>query len=344
MAQSPYAYFRGAAGAGERDPARRPIPLGRGADRIGLVGDPHPENLGAFRDRDGRWTLEWNDFDRARTGRFEDDVRRLGVGFFVAADLAGLGRSKRGRVVRKMARGYADEIAAQAAGRPGIDVRPRSGFGRIADDLFAEAARAASDPLEVDRGASVAADPRRLFERAIASAAPGSSVVGVRFVRAGIASWANLRWRVRLEGASPDPSDDVVVEVKEIRGRDPDRVVAAERAIHRRELDPFLAAARVDGIAFAVRSWPPWRASADVDRVAAQMRNGTWKYRDLRTFAWVAGRLLARAHAPSDAAPARAILRAMRDPDAFVDAIVGACDEDGERTLRDFQLFRALHR
>lgn len=341
MAESPWNYFRGSAAIFERDLAREP----RGAVAVTLVGDPHPENLGAFLDDAGRWTLEWNDFDRTCTGPFEDDVRRLGVGFFVAADAAGLGQAKRSRVVRKMVRGYVAEIVAEAAGRPAIEVRPGGGHGRIADDLFAEGERSRADPLEVDREATVSEAERRIVLRAIESAAPGSVLVGVRRVRAGISSRANLRWRVRIEGASPDPSDDAVLEVKELRGRDPALVVATERAVHRRVLDPRLAPVRVDGAAFVVRSWPPWRSGADVDRIAERMQSGLWKYRDLRTFAWAAGRLLARAHAsgPSGPASLRAIARAIGDGAAFVDGIVAACDEDGARTLADYRLFRDLH-
>jgi hypothetical protein len=351
MSRDAFAYFRGSAAVFERDLAGRDELLA-GGGTVALVGDPHPENVGAFLWGD-EWSLEWNDFDRARYGRASDDVLRLGVGFWVASEIAGLGRSRRERVVRKVARGWADEIAALAAGRPPVEIRPGKGFGRIAMDLIAEAKRTVRSSPSVARGATIAdADAARV--RALLAAWARSrgeeppEAVGMERTKSGVASRALERWRVRVEGPSPDASDDFVLEVKETRNSHPDRVVEAEREVQRRVFDPWLGLAQDGRRAFLIRSIPPWRETADVERIAARVRTRVWRYRDLRTFAHETGRLLARAHAlshaPAAPAPVGALARAVGDGRSFVAAVAGRCDEEGARTLADFRTFRELVR
>ncbi|HEX4032756.1 MAG TPA: DUF2252 domain-containing protein [Terracidiphilus sp.] len=85
MAESPFAYFRGAAPVMAADLAVVPS--------TGVVsqlcGDAHVRNLGAYAAPDGRLVFDINDFDETIRGPFEWDLKRMAASLVLAGRAAG---------------------------------------------------------------------------------------------------------------------------------------------------------------------------------------------------------------------------------------------------------------
>jgi uncharacterized protein (DUF2252 family) len=85
MAESPFAYFRGAVPVMAADLAMTP--------NTGIVsqlcGDAHVRNLGAFAAPDGRLVFDINDFDETIRGPFEWDLKRMAASLVLAGRAAG---------------------------------------------------------------------------------------------------------------------------------------------------------------------------------------------------------------------------------------------------------------
>jgi uncharacterized protein (DUF2252 family) len=85
MAESPFAYFRGAAAVMAADLAVLPA-TGLVAQ---LCGDAHVRNLGAYAAPDGRLVFDINDFDESIRGPFEWDLKRLVASLVVSGRESG---------------------------------------------------------------------------------------------------------------------------------------------------------------------------------------------------------------------------------------------------------------
>jgi uncharacterized protein (DUF2252 family) len=85
MAESPFAFFRGAAPVMAADLAQLPS--------TGIVsqlcGDAHVRNLGAYAAPDGRLVFDINDFDETIRGPFEWDLKRMAASLVLAGRAAG---------------------------------------------------------------------------------------------------------------------------------------------------------------------------------------------------------------------------------------------------------------
>jgi uncharacterized protein (DUF2252 family) len=85
MAESPFAYFRGAVPVMAADLAVAP--------NTGIVsqlcGDAHVRNLGAYAAPDGRLVFDINDFDETIRGPFEWDLKRMAASLALAGRAAG---------------------------------------------------------------------------------------------------------------------------------------------------------------------------------------------------------------------------------------------------------------
>ncbi len=85
MAQSPFAYFRGAVPVIAADLSVLPS--------TGIVsqlcGDAHVRNLGAYAAPDGRLVFDINDFDETIRGPFEWDLKRMAASLVLAGRGAG---------------------------------------------------------------------------------------------------------------------------------------------------------------------------------------------------------------------------------------------------------------
>ena len=65
---------------------------------IPLLGDPHLENFGVFKDKEGRMIVDFNDFDTASYGPYYEDLRRFLLSFYVTLKSLGI---------------YSDELMSQ---------------------------------------------------------------------------------------------------------------------------------------------------------------------------------------------------------------------------------------
>ena len=359
MSRDPFAYFRGSLRvfAAEVEPTAF-------AARVAVVGDPHPENLGSFRSGAGEAVVDFNDFDAAGHGPFVHDVRRLAAGFAVAAEQAGLRRKRQRRVARRVAEGYAHEIGPLPAARPPLAIRRGAGCGRIVDALLGAAARAAAagradgDPVAI--GAALPAEDAALLAALLAAYPPslGTPVPAaalaprgaIRLVR-GVASYPNLRFRVRVEGPTSAPEDDWILELKELRRRAAPRAVAIQRRFQEGpDDDPLLGFAVAGGREFRVRQVTPWQRRVDVDEIARKIAARAWRDDDIAQLAWVAGRLLARGHALAPGPDGRPGLPALSAAlagaaaDRFVAETAQASDRATRRTLADYRRFLRLLR
>ncbi len=160
MASSPYYFFRGTSAQFYRDLTDAGVPYARTAfasapaSAVLLVGDPHPENIGTFLGADGRMDVEFNDFEGARYGPFHFDVRRLAVGWGVAAETIGPtlleqtvdGLDARTALIKAVAQGYVDEIDELADGQAPLRIDPDHAGPIVAD--LAKRARKDGDKRE----------------------------------------------------------------------------------------------------------------------------------------------------------------------------------------------------
>ena len=113
MAASPFAYFRGAAGAMAWDLAHTPT-----TDiRVQACGDAHLLNFGMYAAPDRRLVFDVNDFDETLPAPFEWDVKRLAASFAIAARDNGFPDRDARTAARLAVRSYRTEMANYAAMR-----------------------------------------------------------------------------------------------------------------------------------------------------------------------------------------------------------------------------------
>lgn len=321
MATTPFQFLRGDIGIWARDAAHPGFDVDHrdAVDDVTvlLVGDPHPENLGTFRRSDGGLVVDWNDFDAARFGPFDIDVRRLAIGFAVVDGV------DEDAVARAVARGYVAgsrdeapfviEESSDLGPILGKLVRAARDDGEDATPTVALAAHERDDPAVqgvVDDEVTVRLDDddrTRLLDalsvwRASVDAAHDVAVVDVVRVRGkGVGSRPWLRYRALL-------NDGRVVELKE--ARDPfvleglvlatsrpftdnaARVVFARKALSSvDDVDPLLGAAPLPPLGLRVQTESAWQRTLRTRDFAEFSPD------DVDAVAFAAGRLLFHAHA-----------------------------------------------
>src|SRR4051812_26750600 len=102
MADSPFAFYRGAASVLASDLARSPS----SGIRVQLCGDAHLSNFGGFASPDRELVFDLNDFDETLPGPWEWDVKRLAASIEVAARARDFERKERRRIVRGAVEAY----------------------------------------------------------------------------------------------------------------------------------------------------------------------------------------------------------------------------------------------
>jgi uncharacterized protein (DUF2252 family) len=148
MAESPFAFFRGAAAIMAADLAVTP----RSGLTAQLCGDAHLSNFGGFAAPDRELVFDLNDFDETLPGPWEWDIKRLGASIAVAARDAGLGGRERRTAVA--AAGHAYRTAMRDfAGMRNLDVwyarlEADEILARARDGLGAKAARKLERDME----------------------------------------------------------------------------------------------------------------------------------------------------------------------------------------------------
>ncbi len=163
-----FAYFRGTLGQYVRDVVEAggagyvhsDFASAETAD-IALVGDPHPENIGSFRDADGQLVADFNDFDAATYGPFHYDVRRLALGFHLAGVELGVAAPE--RAAEAAAAAYVAEIAALESGEPGYVLTAGTSHGKIVDHMFKKADEDGRAREELGDYTRIVDDRREMF-------------------------------------------------------------------------------------------------------------------------------------------------------------------------------------
>src|SRR5215475_4997391 len=107
MAQSPFAFFRGAAAIMAHDLATTPIT----GITVQACGDCHLSNFGFFASPERELIFDLNDFDETLPGPWEWDVERLVASLAFAAQANGLSDAKAGDVAVAGAREYRKSTA-----------------------------------------------------------------------------------------------------------------------------------------------------------------------------------------------------------------------------------------
>src|SRR5258707_8152187 len=93
MLQSPFAFYRGAAGVMASDLARTPVT----GLKVQACGDCHLMNFGGFATPERKIIFDINDFDETAPAPWEWDVKRLVASIVLAARSIG-GRPQRARL------------------------------------------------------------------------------------------------------------------------------------------------------------------------------------------------------------------------------------------------------
>lgn len=111
MAESPFAFFRGAAIVMAADLARQT----HSGLMVQLCGDAHLLNFGFFGSPERNLLFDINDFDETHPGPFDWDVIRLATSLVLAARSLGLSEKQQNKVCRRGIRAYGEAMAEFAA-------------------------------------------------------------------------------------------------------------------------------------------------------------------------------------------------------------------------------------
>ena len=111
MAESPFAFFRGAAIVMAADLGRQP----HSGLMVQLCGDAHLLNFGFYGSPERQLLFDINDFDETHPGPFEWDVQRLAASMVLAARSLGLSEKQQSKICRRSVRAYGEAMAEFAA-------------------------------------------------------------------------------------------------------------------------------------------------------------------------------------------------------------------------------------
>lgn len=371
MAQTPFTFFRGAAGLMAADLAASPVT----GLQTQLCGDAHVQNIGAFAAADGHLVFDLNDFDETLPGPWEWDLKRLAASFVLAGREAGdsdrlcasavrdLVRSYRGAMsafaemtfletvrfeVRRYLRGGPAHVALARAER----ASPRHALKKLTI-AHSNGGRRFHDAAPVlkhvpDRVASAVirslSDYRTTLGADRQLALDAYRPVDVAFKIVGTGSVGTRDYVVLLFGTGP--SDPLILQVKEelpscyqpflprvaLFAHQGQRVAEGQ---HRMQsaTDPFLGWTTVEGRPYLVRQLADHKAKVEVAELGGQA---------LERFALVAGEILAKAHARTG--DASAIAGYCGKSDRLDRALSKFAIRYADQTERDFRTFKAAIR
>lgn len=376
LADDFYKFFRGTALLFYRDMTGQDA----GMPTVMALGDVHPENFGVMPDRHGTPIFGVNDFDEAAYAPFTWDIKRGATGFWIAtAEIAGLKRKKRRKIVARFVEGYLDAMQgyAERATERNDDFRMDNApkvVRRLFDEAWEERKNWLWDDYLKPSGRGFRPDDElqplsgeiETFQKAIRALAKRNGIkasdragtLKVKDVCArhgqGTASLGLPRYYVLLEGPSKDATDDLIIEFKSARrsaleglvppsdfdaGDKGDRI-AHGQAVQLAHGDIFYGEAEIDGESFMTRERAPFRDDIDLD----ELSTGTWK-----SYAAVCGAALAQAHALSDELGKidydvePSIVAASTPRALFVADIARFAENAAERLRRDHRMFAEDH-
>jgi uncharacterized protein (DUF2252 family) len=361
MAESPLAFLRGTFHLFARDvleKAHDPLPMFTGeGPELDIIGDIHSENYGSFKATDDVVHYDVNDFDEATTGRFDLDVSRAAISWFLAARERGDSLADATQGTLSAVAAYADSLTrlVKKGKTPDLDVSEThaSGCGPVDELVLAGAAAKRSafigrltEPsgkgrrlLRSPRYFNLPDDERAQAERLLADylrrrpPAANKAYYHVEDVCgrvSGIGSMGRLRYALLISGKGTEDARNVLLEFKEARPsgydlcrkREADVAARAERVIAVQKLS---MAASNGHLGFAVEGAMSFQAR---EIGPADARVDT---RSLKTPALLAGvmrvqaQILARIHARSAlraVGPANPLAE-LTDADVFCQRVLG---------------------
>ncbi len=344
----PHGYFRFINVPFSREVCRR-----FGTDMVGtpsfnLHGDAHVEQY-ATTDL-GRGLT---DFDDSSTGPAIVDLARFGVSLYLAAEQAGLGDASDAAFDRFLAgyRAALDDPEVEVP-EPRLAARKREGFKydraayfRFIDSLMEPVPEDEASGLEASLGPYVEV----MHEEHPDLAADFFTVEGLGYLRQGIGSALDIKYLARVRGATPEPLDDVVLEIKQVRdlteiecisvaaGPDPFRVLIGQARIAT-EPYKYLGYARFRGHTFWVHAWVENFSEIEI---ADDLSDAG----ELAEVAFDVGVQLGRGHVKAIAQPLDLQLRReqLRLIDRDAEKIKAACRELADLSHDAWELFKAAH-
>ncbi|MEB3221822.1 MAG: DUF2252 family protein [Candidatus Sericytochromatia bacterium] len=358
MSDSAVGFFRGSAPLFYRDLAEHPALSSPVV--IPISGDLHLENMSAFRNSQGIYTFDLDDFDEAVDAPYTWELVRLLISLRLHAREANLSGAASDRLARRLLKGYVERLAALAAdpaplARP-VAAREVPGPAAQAIAAATRGKRAAflarfSEHGRLRTGKKVVTlDPstsRGVTQALEAYALRRPEPVGFFKVKdvarrmAGLASLSRHRYLALVEGPGPGDADDVLLDLKEAgppaagpwvkaTGRsDGERVKRAwDRFVP--NADRFLGVVSAGGGSLVVRELTPWHGEVAVDELKTEARFS--RYID------AAALVTARAHARSGRVPA--ILADAGTPDALFKRLATFSDSYARQVESDREIWR----
>jgi len=273
--ESPHGYFRFINRRFARAVCRRFRQHIASMPTVNLHGDTHLEQYAVTSDYQGLV-----DFDDATTGPPVLDLVRIGVSIHLAARERGW-REHRAAFYEAVLDGYATALAHPEA-QPPVPALARAleEKGQRSREDFLQSSTQLMEPLNPEEERKI----RETLQPAMArlthrhpDAGPGFfAIKKLGGFGLGIGSALSEKYLVRVEGPSPDPMDDVILEVKELKDLsevncvdgpqriDPIRLLAVRSRIAT-EAEPFLGHARMGERAFWIHGWDRGYRELDVE-------------------------------------------------------------------------------
>ena len=383
IARSPFPFFRGTAMLYYRDLAGTDAHL----PFVPTIGDVHPENYGVLPGADGKPLFSLNDMDEAWYAPFTWDLGRGAVGFALAALEGGASRKKSMKVAKKFVSAYlrgvekcvadSDEADRRVSGDDAPKVirrymkkagRSRESFLRKRIDFDELTFRETNRVHRRPRLTPLIDDAVGRYSRRVQPASAKDELpkdffrihdVAIR-TGSGTASRGLSRFWVLVEGWGPGAEDKVILELKMSRhsvldGLAPTQVSAngiddeidpAKRIADAFDAfiidgDPLYGYTDIEGVSFLVRERSPQKVNVDA---------GDFDTSDLKKYAKLCGRMLARQHVRGDrylngkkSDVASRILGAGHTNIFLLDTLE-LVSEQVDTVLRDHEMFAADHK
>lgn len=308
--ETPHGYFRFINVPFSQEACRRFSPDLTATSTLNLHGDAHMEQY-AITDL-GRGLT---DFDDSSTGPGVLDLARFGVSMLLAGRQVGL-EAEADAAFNDLLRGYTDGLTGVTdEAKPDLANRKEAEF-RDDKEGFFNFVEGIMEPVPDDERAELLVSLEDYFA-AMRAANPDYgdayfNIVDLGYLRQGIGSALDLKFLIRIQGPSDAPTDDVVLELKEVRdltsidcirvsrGDDPFRVLQGHARIAN---EPFryLGYSRFRDVTFWIHAWVENYSELDI---ADDLKTG-----DFAQVAYDAGLQLGRGQVRKIAEPVEQQLR-----------------------------------
>lgn len=346
LRSTPHRYFRFINVTFSREVCRRFAAEAAAAPSLNLHGDAHLEQYAVTELGRGL-----TDFDDSSIGPAVVDLVRFGTSLHLACIEQSCGDDPE-ELFGEFLRGYRAALQDPAiqAPEPRLARRKREGFRHDLEGYYGFVDSAMEPVPEAEaRELEAALGPyfRAMAEVESGLAADFFTVERLGYLRMGVGSALDLKYLVRVRGASGDPFDDVVLQVKQVRdlrgipcirtdpGADPLRVLRGHLRIAARPFR-FLGYARFRHRNFWVHAWVENYSELEIEEVFDNPGEAA-------EIAYDVGVQLGRGH-PIETVPQLA--RQVRDEqirlvDRDAGKIAAACRELARSTVAAWERFKA---